>query len=145
MLAIVHWAHLKRDDDPRWDDKFCLYAYLHASRNWLLYVGKADYATVWQRYRARDKDALFNDIRRRYGTDDVRVLHGIFAFPTEAVAHPSCYQMSRVCSSNALMPSATSSRGRRGSHARECGCSSMASGRSAAARFEICEVMRSNQ
>jgi hypothetical protein len=81
MLAIVHWTHLKRDDDPRWDDKLCLYAYLHASRNWLLYVGKADYATVWQRYRARDKDALFNDIRRRYGTDDVRVLHGNLRFP----------------------------------------------------------------
>ena len=45
MLVDVLWTELD-DGDPLWSGNFCLYAYLHAQRDWLLYVGKADYSSV---------------------------------------------------------------------------------------------------
>ena len=42
MLITVEWAHLAREHDARWHAQLSLYAYLHPTRDWLLYVGKAD-------------------------------------------------------------------------------------------------------
>lgn len=52
------------------------------ARDWLLYVGKADFATVRRRLTGDHKAALFGDIRREYGVDVVRVLHGAFTLET---------------------------------------------------------------
>jgi hypothetical protein len=76
MLVEVNWTYLEGNRHPLWADNFCLYAYLHPERDWLLYVGKADYSTVRQRLHGDHKADLFDDIQRRYGIDDVRVLHG---------------------------------------------------------------------
>ena len=76
MDVWVHWTRLDSDDDPRWDEQYCLYAYLHPTRDRLLYIGKADYSTVRARFRGEHKDQLFEDIWRVYGFDEVRVLHG---------------------------------------------------------------------
>ena len=76
MLVEVLWSELDDDRDPLWSGKFCLYAYLHAQRDWLLYVGKADYSSVRRRLHGAHKDQLFADIDRQYGTEQVRVLHG---------------------------------------------------------------------
>lgn len=79
MLVTVEWTLLTDERDDLWRNSFCLYAYLHPARDWLLYVGKADYATVRNRLTGDHKASLFRDIRREYGVDEVRVIHGAFA------------------------------------------------------------------
>jgi hypothetical protein len=76
MNVWVHWTELDSDDDPRWDEQYCLYAYLYPTRDQLLYIGKADYSTVGQRLYGDHKDQLFEDIWRSYGVDEVLMLHG---------------------------------------------------------------------
>jgi hypothetical protein len=76
MDVWVHWTELDSDDDPRWAGQYCVYAYLHPTRDTLLYIGKADYSTVGGRFHGDHKAQLFDDIWRVYGVDEVRVLHG---------------------------------------------------------------------
>lgn len=78
MLVEVYWSELRSPRDPLWNDRFCLYAYFHPQRDWLVYLGKADFATVRQRLHGLHKRALFRDIARRHclETGDVRVFHG---------------------------------------------------------------------
>lgn len=75
MDVLVEWTQL---DQPHelWGDSNCLYAYLHPERNWLLYIGKADYSTVRRRLHGDHKTAVFDAIWKRYGVEQVRVLHG---------------------------------------------------------------------
>ena len=76
MIVEIEWTCLDHDEDERWDSDLCLYAYLHPERDKLLYVGKADYATVRERLRGADKERLFADIQDEYDVDEVRVLRG---------------------------------------------------------------------
>ena len=76
MVVEVDWTFLEEDDNPLWNEQMCLYAYLHPSRDWLMYVGKSDFSTVRRRLSGDHKRVLFSDIRRTYGVDEVRVLHG---------------------------------------------------------------------
>ena len=78
MLIEVEWTFLEHDRHPLWTDSCCLYAYLQPKLDRLLYIGKADYSTVRERMHGDHKAVLFDDIFRRYGTDQVRVLHGQF-------------------------------------------------------------------
>ena len=76
LQVEVPWVALDDSRDPAWRANFCLYAYLHPERDWLLYVGKADYQTVRQRLHGDHKADLFDFLARRYGIDEVRVLQG---------------------------------------------------------------------
>lgn len=71
----VHWTRLM-DNSPEWQTNFCLYAYLHPERNWLLYIGKSDYQTVRQRLHGEHKDELFRFFWRKYAIDWVDVIQG---------------------------------------------------------------------
>jgi hypothetical protein len=51
---------LDGDSDPAWHANFCPHAYLHPDRNWLLYIGKADYQTLRQRIHGDHKADLFD-------------------------------------------------------------------------------------
>ncbi len=42
MLVEVDWTYLNTRH-RLWSDQLCLYAYLHPARDWLLYIGKADF------------------------------------------------------------------------------------------------------
>ena len=66
MLIEVLWSELDDDADPLWSGQYCLYAYLHARRDWLLYLGKANFASVRNRLGGAKKAQLFADINRRY-------------------------------------------------------------------------------
>jgi hypothetical protein len=79
MLVEVHWTYIEEEHDPLWRGQLCLYAYLHPSHDWLLYVGKADYGTVGGRMSGDHKAQLWKDLANEYGIDDVRVLHGELA------------------------------------------------------------------
>lgn len=72
----IPWIELQDSRDPGWHATFCLYAYLHPERDWLLYIGKSDMQTVRQRLHGDHKADLFDFFWERYGVDDVRVLQG---------------------------------------------------------------------
>lgn len=72
----IPWISIDDDRDPEWGADFCLYAYLHPEREWLLYIGKADYQTVRQRLYRDHKADLFDFFCERYGIERVRVLQG---------------------------------------------------------------------
>ena len=63
QVVEVEW-HLLKPDDPEWDADFCLYAYLHPDTDRILYIGKADHQTVWERMHGPHKDELFDDLYR---------------------------------------------------------------------------------
>ena len=75
MRIDVQWT-LLGDEDELWSSSFCLYAYIHPVRDWLLYIGKADYTTVRRRLHGHHKRRVFRDIQQRYGVNAVRVFHG---------------------------------------------------------------------
>jgi len=74
LRVELPWYLLDHDRDQAWQANFCLYAYLHPERDWLLYVGKSDRQTVRQRLHGDHKAALFGFFWHRYGVDQVRVL-----------------------------------------------------------------------
>lgn len=74
LRVEIPWYELDDDSDPAWRATFCLYAYLHPDRNWLLYIGKADYQTLRQRLHGGHKADLFNYLCRRYDIDCFRIL-----------------------------------------------------------------------
>ncbi len=76
MLVVVNWTFLHDDHDPLWVDQLCLYAYLHPARDWLLYIGKADFSSLRNRLYGDHKSELFRDILREYGVEEFRVFHG---------------------------------------------------------------------
>lgn len=76
MLVEVEWTNLDDDRHRLWGGEFCLYAYLHPTRDWLLYVGKADTSTVRRRLHGDHKAQLWRDLSREYAIEAVRVLHG---------------------------------------------------------------------
>src|SRR5712692_5572608 len=79
MDVVIEWTALYRRHNARWDADRCLYAYLHPTRNQLLYVGKADYCTLLQRMRGDHKEQLFFDLSQRFRYRvhvGPRVLHG---------------------------------------------------------------------
>src|SRR5437773_1525541 len=76
LLVEVSWTELDDNRHPYWRADFCLYGYLHPERNWLLYIGKADWQTVRRRLYGDHKAELFDYFRCRYGIDQVRVLQG---------------------------------------------------------------------
>jgi hypothetical protein len=76
LIVEVAWVALDDDQDPAWGANFCLYAYLHPERDWLLYIGKADHQTVRQRLHGDHKADVFDFFERQYGIEQVRVLQG---------------------------------------------------------------------
>ena len=80
MFVEIEWSWIE-DDDPRWQDQYCLYSYLHPTREWLLYLGKADYATVRQRTYGEHKRELLDAITAEYDVDHLRAMHGGLLLP----------------------------------------------------------------
>lgn len=76
MLIEVKWTLLDHERHPLWSGDYCLYAYLHPARDWLLYVGKADFSTVRRRLYGDHKTQLFDDLWEAHRVDEVRVMHG---------------------------------------------------------------------
>src|SRR5436309_2393381 len=76
LRVEIPWVELEHHRDPAWRANFCLYAYLHPERDWLLYIGKADFQSVRQRLHGDHKAALFRFFWRDYGIEQVRVLQG---------------------------------------------------------------------
>lgn len=80
MQIQIDWTYLS-EGHPLWHDSYCLYAYLHGARDWLLYVGKADRSSVRSRMHGSHKRNLYDDIIMEYGVDTLRVMHGELCLP----------------------------------------------------------------
>jgi hypothetical protein len=76
LRVEVPWIELEDERDPYWAANCCLYGYLHPERDWLLYIGKADWQSVRQRLYGDHKADLFDFFWRKYGIEEVRVLQG---------------------------------------------------------------------
>ncbi len=77
QVVEVEW-HLLKPDDPEWDADFCLYAYLHPDTDRILYIGKADHQTVWERMHGPHKDELFDDLYKMFDVEPevLKVIQG---------------------------------------------------------------------
>jgi len=76
LQVEIPWVELDDRWDPSWRASFCLYAYLHPSREKILYIGKADYQTVRQRMHGDHKSVVFQYLATHQNCDDIRVLQG---------------------------------------------------------------------
>ena len=83
LQVVVDWQTLRSKRDPLWEACFCLYAYLHPQRRSLLYVGKADYCSIRQRWRGEHKDDLFDFFEESYGLRGVEVIQGEIEMPSK--------------------------------------------------------------
>lgn len=63
-MIEVKWIIL-RDDDPGWNFRRCLYAYLTPNSREILYVGKAWGATVRARWTRSGKEGFWDDLGKK--------------------------------------------------------------------------------
>ncbi len=72
----VEWALIASDDDPLWSWRRVLYAWTHPESHEIVYIGKADYRSVRQRFACPAKDGVWSHLSRCYGIDEVDVRVG---------------------------------------------------------------------
>jgi hypothetical protein len=74
-IVILNWSLPYRErDDPRWDYNSALYAYLRPRSAEILYIGKADGRTIWQRLNDPDKNSLWHHLSKHYQVRGLRVI-----------------------------------------------------------------------
>lgn len=84
VWKAIDWTIL--DDsghDDLWHEEWCVYAYLNPEDDHLLYLGKADRSTIWDRLHGNHKNVLFQDIEVEFELhpDELQVLHGGIELP----------------------------------------------------------------
>ena len=60
-----------------------LYAYLHPDTNEILYIGKADRCSVYERLKGAHKEAIFFDIIHDLGLSTLHAIVGLLSLPPE--------------------------------------------------------------
>jgi hypothetical protein len=74
-MVILHWSLPYRErEDPRWDYDLALYAYLRPHSSEILYIGKANGRTIWQRLNDPDKEKLWRHLSQHYQVKGIRVI-----------------------------------------------------------------------
>jgi len=99
LRVEIPWVALDDDRDPTWRENFCVYSYLHPERDWLLYIGKADYQTVRQRLHGDHKADLFDFFARRYGMTKSAFCKVTLSSRKGGGGLLACSASSRACSS----------------------------------------------
>lgn len=65
MSVKIHWRQLIGLEDEGWNMSRCLYAYTTVNSNEILYIGKADRASISERWKDKDKQKLFADLEKQ--------------------------------------------------------------------------------
>lgn len=78
----VEWLYTGHDEESI-DYSRVLYAYLHPETNEVLYLGKADRCSVYERLRGSHKEAIFSDIVAERGLSELHAIVGLLALPPE--------------------------------------------------------------
>ena len=60
-----------------------LYAYLHPDTNEILYIGKADRCSVYERLQGAHKEDIFSDIIQDLGLSTLHAIVGLLSLPPE--------------------------------------------------------------
>lgn len=63
----IKWLPVCALNDPLWSFRGVLYAICRPRTCRILYIGKADYSSVRERFRCRSKDLLWNFLESEYG------------------------------------------------------------------------------
>jgi hypothetical protein len=74
-MVAVTWYRIASPDEPTWGLRRVLYAYLVAPSE-IVYIGKADYRSVRERWRRSAKPDFWNDLERERGIRQHAVLVG---------------------------------------------------------------------
>jgi hypothetical protein len=77
----VRWTRVV-DDESLWAATRVLYAWCDPGTSRVLYLGKADFRTVRQRFACHSKDGVWDHLEKRLGIDDVDVRVGDFITQT---------------------------------------------------------------
>lgn len=72
----VNWALLNSNRDALWGLRRVLYVWCHPETHRVLYVGKADYRSVRQRFSCPSKDSVWDYLQRTFGLNEVDVRVG---------------------------------------------------------------------
>ncbi|GAB2199491.1 GIY-YIG nuclease family protein [Sessilibacter sp. MAH4] len=75
MEVEVDWQYVV-DGDEGLDLCQVLYAYTHPDTEEILYVGKADFSSVYKRLKGRHKDEIFNYLRSEFQISEMGLLVG---------------------------------------------------------------------
>ncbi len=81
MNVNVHWEQIRPDYEEPFYWSGVVYAYTDRKASELLYLGKATTTTVWERWKARDKQVFWRSLeaeRRMYGH---QVFVGVLEIP----------------------------------------------------------------
>lgn len=71
----IDWRWIRGEADEKWEWMGVLYALVHPTHDGIIYLGKADYSTVRQRYRCARKDWIHDAISLQ-GFSKPRILVG---------------------------------------------------------------------
>lgn len=74
---VVDWHAIASERDVLWTFRGVLYVFCQARTHRVLYLGKADYSSVRERFRCRAKDLLWNYLAREHGVERVEVRVGV--------------------------------------------------------------------
>lgn len=61
-VISIDWRWVRSQSDPKWELMGVLYALVHPVHDEIIYIGKADYSTVRQRYRCPRKDWIHDAV-----------------------------------------------------------------------------------
>lgn len=78
----IHWRPVTVEDQELADSSMVLYGYVTLEKNQIVYIGKADRSTVWERHRCASKAAVWGRIYAHFGrSEKCFVIVGELALP----------------------------------------------------------------
>ena len=63
----IHWQPVTIEGQEVADSTMVLYGYVTLEKNQIVYIGKADRSTVWERHRCRSKAPVWSRIYSHFG------------------------------------------------------------------------------
>ncbi len=76
MEVQIVWEAVRGENDHNLDATGVLYAYLEPDTKSILYIGKADRASVWERSKGRHKEDVYRFLSDNHQIDDLGVIVG---------------------------------------------------------------------
>jgi hypothetical protein len=78
----IKWSYTGPDEENL-DFSRVLYAYLHPGTKGILYIGKADRCSVYERLRGPHKEAIFSDISSDLRLSAIHAIVGLLFLPAK--------------------------------------------------------------
>ena len=88
MDIRIHWRAIQSTDDPAWQWRYAVYAYLAPDGEDILYIGKAEGTTVRKRWNDDDKMAFWRELEKERGIHRHAVIVGKVFLPRECDGDP---------------------------------------------------------